>query len=73
VSNLYSPFTGPFNSRLSYSVRLSTTPIHFPEKYFDSLSNICYIIGLGEMCEDDYQLLELGGNVFDALYACIEK
>ncbi|MBM3241027.1 chromate resistance protein [Candidatus Poribacteria bacterium] len=31
------------------------------------------IIGLGKVCENDYQLLELGGKVFDALYACMEK
>jgi hypothetical protein len=29
------------------------------------------IIGLGEICEGDYQLLEIGGKVFDALYACM--
>jgi len=31
------------------------------------------IIGLGEICENDHQLLEFGGKVFDALYACMEK
>ena len=31
------------------------------------------ILGLREICEDDYQLLELGGKVFDALYACMKK
>jgi len=31
------------------------------------------IIGLGEICKDDHQLLELGGRVFDALYAYMGK
>ena len=31
------------------------------------------ILGLGEICKDDYQLLELGGKVFDALHACMKK
>ena len=31
------------------------------------------IIGLREICEDDYQLMETGGKVFDALYARMKK
>jgi len=31
------------------------------------------ISGLGEICEDDHQLLEFGRKVFEALYARMKK